>query len=129
MVSVSDPVKRWLEQADYDLDTAQYMFDGKRYFYAVFMLHMSLEKALKGLYRKRLGEVPPKVHNLVYLLQRTNCEPPEETGRYIVLLNQANVATRYPEDLQQLQQDYDKAVVADLLARGREAIAWIRQQF
>lgn len=27
----------WLKQADYDMDTAEFMFSGERYFYAVFM--------------------------------------------------------------------------------------------
>ena len=55
--------------------------DGGRYFYAVFMLHMSLEKALKGLCQKKHDEIPPKVHNLLYLVQKSGCEPPEDIGR------------------------------------------------
>jgi len=27
----------WLKQSDYDMETAEYMFQGGRYFYAVFM--------------------------------------------------------------------------------------------
>ncbi len=45
---MSDKSKEWLKQADYDMDTADAMFDNKRYFYAVFMCHLSIEKALKG---------------------------------------------------------------------------------
>lgn len=60
------PPEEWFLQADYDMDTAQYMFDGGRYFYTVFMCHLSIEKALKGLHSARLGEEPPKVHSLVY---------------------------------------------------------------
>lgn len=41
--------KDWFEQADYDYDTAVYMSQGERYVYAVFMCHLALEKALKGL--------------------------------------------------------------------------------
>lgn len=40
--------EEWPRQADYDMDTADFMFSGGRYFYAVFMCHLSLEKALKG---------------------------------------------------------------------------------
>ncbi len=31
--------QEWFLQADYDLDTAQYMFDGGRCFYCIFMCH------------------------------------------------------------------------------------------
>ena len=60
----------WLKQADYDMDTAEIMFGNKRYIYAGFMCHLSIEKALKGLYTHRLKEIPPKIHNLVYLVEK-----------------------------------------------------------
>jgi len=43
-----DKPQEWLKQADYDMDTAEFMFAGGRYFYAVFMCHLSIEKASKG---------------------------------------------------------------------------------
>ena len=42
--------EEWFKQADYDMDTADYMHKGGRHIYAVFMCHLSVEKALKGLY-------------------------------------------------------------------------------
>ncbi len=45
--------KEWLKQADYYVDTAEFMFTGGRYFYAVFMCHLSIEKALEGIYQER----------------------------------------------------------------------------
>jgi hypothetical protein len=55
----------WLKQADYDMGTAEFMAKGGRYFYAVFMCHLAIEKALKGLYEQNLHEIPPKTHNLL----------------------------------------------------------------
>jgi HEPN domain-containing protein len=52
------------------MDTADFMAEGGRYFYAVFMCHLAVEKALKGLYQEHLGETPPKTHNRLYLLNR-----------------------------------------------------------
>jgi len=43
-------VTEWMRQADYDWETAEYMLQGGRCFYAVFMCHMAVEKALKGLF-------------------------------------------------------------------------------
>ena len=60
--------EEWLIQSDYDMDTAVYMHKGGRYIYAVFMCHLSIEKALKGLYYEKVREIPPKTHNLIYLL-------------------------------------------------------------
>lgn len=76
--------EEWLRQADYDMDTADYMFAGGKYFYAVFMCHLSIEKALKGFYRKTLNQEPPRVHNLIYLPKQIGLKPPEPIGRFIV---------------------------------------------
>jgi HEPN domain-containing protein len=49
------------------MKTAEAMFKSKRYIYAVFMCHLSIEKVLKGLYAQMLPEVPPKTHNRGFL--------------------------------------------------------------
>jgi len=46
--------KEWLKQSDYDFETAKAMFKAGRYIYAVFMCHLSVEKALKALYVQTL---------------------------------------------------------------------------
>lgn len=120
--------EEWLKQADYDMDTADYMFEGGRYFYAVFMCHLAIEKALKGFYRKKLRQEPPRVHNLIYLLNKIGIKPPEPVGRFIVKLNEASVATRYPEEIGKLQKDFTKGVVKDILSKGRETLGWIKKQ-
>jgi len=126
---MSKEPQEWLKQADYDLDTAEFMFDGGRYFYAVFMCHLSMEKALKGLYHERLKAIPPKVHNLVYLLNKIGIKPPEDIGRFLIKLNEANIVTRYPENIDTLQKDFTQSIVKDILARSKVVLGWIKVQF
>ena len=123
-----DKPQEWLKQADYDMDTAEFMFAGGRYFYAVFMCHLSIEKASKGLYYKKLKAVSPKTHNLVYLINNIGIKPPEVIGKFIVMLNEAHVATRYPENLEKLQKDYTQAIVKDIISKGKEVLTWIKKQ-
>lgn len=118
----------WLRQSDYDIETAKFMIEGGRYFYAVFMCHLSLEKALKGLYYERKKQVPPKVHNLVYFLNEIGIKPSEDLGKFIIKLNEANVATRYPENLKKLQQDFTQPIVGDILVKTAEVLEWIKKQ-
>jgi len=126
---MSKSPQEWLKQADYDMETAEIMFDNKRYFYAVFMCHLSIEKALKGLYLERLKEIPPKVHNLVYLLNKIGVKPSEPTGKFLIKLNEASIVTRYPEELDKLQKDFTQSIVKDILLRSKEALEWIKTQF
>jgi HEPN domain-containing protein len=119
----------WMKQADYDMETADFMYGGRRYFYAVFMCHLSIEKALKGLYQQKLQEVPPKTHNLIYLLDKIGIRPDEKTGKIIARLNEANIATRYPEDVDQLQRHFTEAISGQLIAQAKEILEWIKKQF
>lgn len=111
------------------MDTAEFMFNGGRYFYSVFMCHLSIEKALKGLYQNKSGEIPPKVHNLIYLINKIGSKPPETIGKFFIRLNEANVVTRYPEDLDKLQKDYTQNITKEIILQSKEALEWIRSQF
>jgi HEPN domain-containing protein len=122
-------VAEWLKQAEYDLDTAEFMTKGGRHFYAVFMCHLATEKALKGLYWHSLREPPPKTHNLVYLLNKTGLKPDARQSGVIATLNEANITTRYPDDIDKLQSKYTQGISSEILAGTKEILAWIRTQF
>jgi HEPN domain-containing protein len=126
---MNEKPNQWLKQADYDINTAEFMCNGGRFFYAVFMCHLSVEKALKGLYLQKTDQLPPKTHNLVYLLNQTGIKPKDEIGRFIAKLNEANIATRYPEDIDKLQKDYTATVAKDILEKTKELLEWIKKQY
>ncbi len=121
--------QEWSTQADYDFQTAEYMFQGGRYIYAVFMAHLAVEKALKGIYQKKLNAIPPKTHNLLYFVNETKIRPPEPIGKFLVKLDQASVATRYPEELAKLQSVYTQSVVREILSQVKEVLEWVRKTF
>lgn len=122
------PPKEWFKQADYDLDTAEEMFKTKRYIYAVFMCHLSIEKALKGLYRQNLYDIPPKVHNLIYLIKKIDLPVPDNLKEFIIELNRVSIPTRYPEELVVLLKEYSKQRVTDILEKSKEALKWLKER-
>jgi len=122
-----DP-KEWFRQADYDLETAEFMFDGGRYFYAVFMSHLAIEKALKGLFQKRLKQMPPKVHNLIFLVEKTALKPPGHLYDWIFSLNRVSVPTRYPENLGKLQKEFSKVKSGEIIQKSKELLEWLKAQ-
>ena len=121
--------EEWLNQADYDMDTADAMFNSGRYFYAVFMCHLSIEKSLKGLYYKKLDEVPPKTHNLIYLLNKIGKKPDQELEKFITRLNTASLATRYPDDLAKIQAAYTEEITKEMIEKSKEVLKWVKTQF
>jgi HEPN domain-containing protein len=126
---MNDKYKEWLRQAEYDMDTADAMFTSGRYFYAVFMCHLSIEKSLKGLHSKILDEVPPKSHNLLFLLEKINRKPEQELEKFITRLNTASVATRYPDELAKIQAAYTKDITKEMIKKSKEVLQWVTTQF
>jgi HEPN domain-containing protein len=118
----------WFLQAEYDLDTAEYMFDGGRYFYSVFMCHLAIEKALKGLHVARLLSEPPRTHNLTYLAGGLDVKVPSETDAFLSVLSGLSVPTRYPDDLKRLAREFDRSRSERVLTQTRETLKWIRTQ-
>ena len=120
--------REWSLQADYDMDTAQYMFDGGRYFCCIFLCHLSIEKALKGLYRARLKSDPPKVHDLLFLANRAQVAPPPEVKDLLYELDGLSVPTRYPDELREMALTYNVRSTEPMLARARKALQWLKAQ-
>ena len=111
------------------MDTADAMFRSGRYFYAVFMCHLSIEKSLKGLYSKELAEVPPKTHNLLYLLKKIEKKPDQDLLKFITKLNTASVATRYPDDLAKIQAAYTEEITKEMIEKSKDVFKWVKKQF
>lgn len=120
--------EEWFDQAKYDIDVAEFMFGGGRYIYTVFMCHLSIEKALKGLYHQRLDEVPPKTHNLLYLAEKIGLDIPQDLYDFIFILNRVSIPTRYPDNLKRMLKDYDKAKTDSILQNSKKVIKWLEDQ-
>lgn len=118
----------WFKQADYDMDTAEFMFSGDRYFYSVFMCHLSIEKALKGLYIRKFKDAPPKTHNLLYLLEFIDLDLPEDMYDFVFTLNRVSVLTRYPDNLQKMLEDYNKEKTNEILGKSKELLRWLKEK-
>ena len=86
-------------------------------------------KNSKELFHDRLSVIPPKTHNLIYLLNKAGIKPQESVERFVVKLNEASVVTRYPENIEKLGKDYTQTIVRDMVAGSKEALAWIKAQF
>lgn len=118
--------EEWFRQADYDVDTAEYNFKGGRHFYAVFMCHLAVEKALKGIIHQRTGTPPPKGHHLVALSSQAGLKPPNDVMKFLAILNEVDVTTRYPETLEKMARIYPEKKVDEMIKGTREAIRWIK---
>src|SRR5512133_3293935 len=123
-----DKHEEWYFQSDYDLETAVDMFKSGRNVYCIFMCHLSLEKALKGLLIKKTGEFPSKSHSLIYFVDKLELQLNDLHFEFLFMLNKISVPTRYPDDLRKLFGAYTKERTESILNQTKEIQPWIKQQ-
>jgi HEPN domain-containing protein len=127
-LSMKKETAKWYEMAGYDCDTAEAMLETKRYVYTIFMCHLTIEKALKGLYWERRGEFPPKTHNLLYFVKELGLSVPGDNLDFVGKLSDSSIVTRYPEDLQKVISAYPRTAAEEYLRKTKEVLEWLRKQ-
>ena len=119
----------WLQLAQYDLDTAQTMFDGGRWFYVVFMCQQAIEKLCKGLYNYYIDDNVPRVHNIRFILTKIEASLSTEIKSEIYeltdILSAHYINNRYPDFSEPLNLHTDKDKATNLLEKTREAFTWL----
>jgi HEPN domain-containing protein len=118
----------WMLQSEYDFETATSLFQSGRYVYTLFMCHLSIEKALKGIYLNKFDTVPPKTHNLNYFIEKLNLKLNTEDYTFVFKLNDASVPTRYPEDIRKLISFYSKSRTEMILENTQKILQWLKTQ-
>lgn len=121
-------VQEWLEIAEYDLQTAEAMFKAKRYLYVAFMCQQALEKMLKGIYAQVRRELPPRTHNLLYLLDSLIISLDKEDRELLAYLNMFYLESRYPGERNRLAKEMDRKKAKEALTGAKRAIKCLRQK-
>jgi len=124
---VKKETKNWLDMVDYDLATVQQMFKTGRYVYVIFMCHLAIEKTLKAIACEETDKVPPKTHDLIYLVTLSKIKLSNNLLDFVGIINNAGVVTRYPEDLSELVHSYPEEIAKKYLVRTLEVIECIKQ--
>lgn len=119
-------IRNWLDSAQYDLETAEHLYNTGRYIYTIFMCHLAIEKLLKAKIEEVSEKIPPKNHNLRYLIKLSTLELPEEMFVFVSKLSDVSIPTRYPEDFGELLNNYNKSATRSYLAKTTEVYQWIR---
>jgi len=65
---------------------------------SLFFAHLVIEKLCKSIWIKHNKEnVPPRTHNLIYLLTATPISLTEEQSEFLLTLNRFQLEGRYPD--------------------------------
>ena len=67
-MTTNEKFEYWLDIAEYDLGTAEAMYNTGRWLYVAFMCQQAIEKLCKGLYIQYVDDNVPRVHNIRSIL-------------------------------------------------------------
>lgn len=123
---VKKATANWLATSQYDLETAQHMFQTGRYLYVIYMCHLALEKMLKAMVAEAQEFLPPKTHNLYHLVKLIDLEIEEPFKKLFADLNAASLPVRYPEDMQKLIAQYNQEIAKSYLEQTEACLKWLK---
>lgn len=126
----NEKVRYWTELSEYDLDTAKAMLDTKRFLYVAFMCHQCVEKIMKAYYQRVKDEMPPKTHNLRWLLQETGLDKlmSDEHKSLIMIIEPMNIEARYPHDKERILKSLTHEKCSEMLQKVRGLHTWIKSK-
>ncbi len=124
---MKEEVKKWMEQANADLNAAKKNLKIKIYYLSVQCSHQAAEKALKALFIDINNEMPEKTHDLIKLGK--NVEIPQNHYEALYELNPEWIPSRYP-DASTLSpvKSYDESSAKLHLRKAEEVMKWVKQQ-
>jgi len=98
MMTKEEHIKYWVDTAGNDWKVTGDTFDAKNYMHCLFWAHLTLEKLAKAHWVRTHDEnIPPKVHNVVWLLEQSNMDLGEETMNFLEDFNDFQLSGRYPD--------------------------------
>ena len=117
---MKEEASEWLEQAEEDFETAEFLVDSGKTEQGGFFLQQAAEKALKAMLLEKDGDYPYE-HNLVKLAK--DLDVPDEYIDVFPVLNSLYVGSRYPDqhtsDIQNLEQ---------IKSKVEEFLEWMKRQ-
>jgi len=96
VTNIRKQIEYWISTAKSDLDSAELLIRESRYSHGLFFCHLTIEKGLKAHVVKTTDEIPPKSHNLIYLLELADIELDESDEDFLGILMKYQLEGRYP---------------------------------
>lgn len=123
---MDDVARQWTERARYDLDTARAMLKAGRYLYVLFCCQQAVEKMLKSVIVERVGESPPRIHQLRRLAEIGGVAVDEQQVVFLRELSAYYIPTRYPEEATDLAVEAKEEEAVRILDESGEFIKWLK---
>jgi HEPN domain-containing protein len=125
---IDKTINYWLDGAAYDLETGRSLLESKRFPYALFFGHLSLEKVLKALVVKATRQHAPYTHSLTLLASKTNLEIPESVLDQLAEFTEFHLESRYPDDKREFYEKCTEVFAHRKFKEMEDVYRWLIQK-
>lgn len=125
-----DKVAYWLDIANYDLETAEAMYQTKRRLYVAFMCHQTIEKTLKAYWCATQPEDPPYTHSHMRLADGSGlyAQMNDDQRDFLDLITNYNIEARYPEDKEEFSRSLTDEICRQMIDETQKLQQWIKDR-
>ncbi len=122
-------IEYWLKSAAHDLESAETLFEHKRYDWCLFLGHLVIEKTLKAFcVRDNPNQQVPFIHNLAKLAEQTKLVLTQEQRTLLLEINQFNIKGRYPDYKFEFYRKCTPEFTENYFSKIKELYNWLLQQ-
>ncbi len=120
-------VKNWSDASKQDLETADILFENKKYHHALFFCHLSIEKYLKAIIIRTTKTAPPLIHDLVRLAEKTDIKLTNKIKNELADISAFNIQARYDDYKLSFYKKANKRFTAKYLKMTKEILIWLNE--
>ena len=114
-----DHIKYWIKTSDDDWNRVDFMFKNKDYVFALFCVHLSIEKICKAIWVKdNVSNFPPRIHDLVRIIEGTRATLTGDEKKFLKKLTEFQLDGRYPDYQFKIYKTCNKQFAAEVIERS-----------
>jgi len=129
MEDLKKHIIHWQDSAKNTLETAEVLFENKRYDACLFFGHLALEKMLKGLVLAVTKKAVPYTHDLERLAIFCELSLSEEKSQYLRTVTEFNISGRYHDIKADFYKKCDYEYTKKNFSIIKELYIWIKEQY
>ena len=129
MTQFEKTLKYLKDSAKKNMNTADYLFKGRRYDSCLFFCHLALEKLIKSIVVEKTDSAAPFIHDLVKLSQYANIELDKIAEGSLEKITDFNIAGRYDDEKQAFNKLCTKTYAQKYLKISKELFVWLENNY
>ena len=122
-MDIKKQIEYWLKSAEDDIETSDILISKDKILQGLFFCHLCIEKTIKAHVVRCTELLPPKVHNLSYLIEKTDLILSESQLLFCDTLMYYQLEGRYPEFYPKIPS---KIKSEEILQQTKELFQWLK---